>query len=192
MNSRPALSDCDPVEVGRRVRGLREAQGVSLSQLAKRAGIGKATLSGVENGRRNPTLETLWAITAQLGVPIGAILDEPPKPEDGLPISHGPVVHGAAVEATLLETFEEADAVIELFRLLIPPGTTQRSQPHHSGVSEHITVFRGRLVAGPVSGPFTAGPGDHLTWVADVPHLYRAEGQDIVEASLLIRYPRAR
>ncbi|WP_344749798.1 helix-turn-helix transcriptional regulator [Streptosporangium vulgare] len=51
------------------MRGLREERGISLSALARAAGVGKATLSGLENGTRNPTLDTLWAITTELGVP---------------------------------------------------------------------------------------------------------------------------
>lgn len=179
MESRPAL-DTDPREVGLRVRRLREARGVSLSELARRAGIGKATLSGVETGQRNPTLETLWAITAQLGVPIAAILDPPAEPQ---------VMHGTAVEAMLLEVFEDTGVTSELYRLRIPPGTTQTSPAHHEGVTEHITVFHGTLLAGPVDEPLTAGPGDHITWRSDVVHLYQALGPDTVEASLLIRYP---
>src|SRR5688572_4377242 len=109
---RPAL-DSDPQEVGRRVRRLRQARGVSLSELARRAGVGKATLSGLETGTRNPTLETLWAITAQLGVPIAAILDAGPAATV--------LVRGTAVEATLLEVFDDAGVTYELYRIRVPP-----------------------------------------------------------------------
>lgn len=175
----PAL-DVDPRIVGQRIRQLREARGVSLSELARRAGVGKATLSGLENGQRNPTLETLWAITAQLGVPIGAILDPPPEPR---------VMRGTAIEATLLEVFEDEHVTYELYRLYAPPGTSQSSPAHHAGVSEHLTIFSGTLEAGPVGEQKTAGPGEHLSWVSDVPHTYRSLGPDAVRATLLIRYP---
>lgn len=181
MDSRPAL-DTDPRVIGERVRQLRQARGVSLSELARRAGIGKATLSGVETGTRNPTLETLWAITAQLGVPISAILDSPPNPR---------LVRGTAAEAAMVELFEDRDVTYELFRLRIPPGITQRSPAHLPGATEHITVFIGTLTAGPVDAPLTAGPGEHMAWRADVPHLYHATGTEVVHASLLMRYPAA-
>ncbi|TDD14654.1 helix-turn-helix domain-containing protein [Nonomuraea diastatica] len=180
MDSRPAL-DTDPRVVGERLRRLRQARGVSLSELAKRAGIGKATLSGVETGARNPTLDTLWAITAQLGVPIGAILDSPPEPQ---------IMRGTAIEAQLLEVFEDGAVTYELYRLRVPPGLTQTSPAHHAGVSEHLTVFTGALSAGPLDEPLTAGPGDHISWRADVPHGYRAHGPDVVRATLLMRYPK--
>ena len=166
--------------VGQRIRLLRQELGVSLSELARRAGIGKATLSGLETGTRNPTLETLWAITAQLGVPIAAVLDPPIAPY---------VVRGTAIEATLLRVFEESDATFELYRMRIPPGIQQTSPAHPKGVSEHITVFSGILLAGPVDEPMTARPGDYISWPAHVPHSYVVLGEAEVHASLLIRYP---
>ncbi len=61
--------------VGRRIRELRRAAGLSLSELARRAGLGKGTLSELESGRRNPTLGTLYALTAPLGVGLAALID---------------------------------------------------------------------------------------------------------------------
>ena len=163
-----------------KIKALRRERKWNQTELAKRAGIGKATLSGVETGTRNPTLETLWAITAQLGVPIGAILDLPPEPQ---------TMRGTAIEADLLEVFEDDSVTYELYRVRVPPGLTQTSPAHHEGVSEHITVFSGTLSAGPLDAPLTAGPGDHISWVSDVPHGYRAHGPDVVRATLLMRYP---
>ncbi|WP_242454259.1 helix-turn-helix domain-containing protein [Bailinhaonella thermotolerans] len=163
--------------MGRRIRALREERGLSLSELARRAGVGKATLSGLENGTRNPTLETLWAVTGHLGVPLAAV------------VRPGPVAPGAAVHAELLQSFEESTATYELYRLRIPAGTAQTSPAHAEGVTEHLTVFQGVLTAGPRDAPRTLVPGDHLTWTSDVPHVYEAAGDD-VHASLLMRYPR--
>ncbi|GIJ29975.1 XRE family transcriptional regulator [Micromonospora qiuiae] len=175
--------DPDPTAVGRRVRALREARGVSLSALARRARVGKATLSGLENGTRNPTLETLYAVTAQLGVPLAAVLSEP---------AAEPNVRGAAVSATLLEVFDDADATYELYRMRVAPGPGQLSPAHQPGVTEHVTVFAGVLRAGPADAPLTAAAGGHLRWTSDVPHIYTAVGDEAVAASLLLRYPKGR
>ncbi|GIH80331.1 hypothetical protein Plo01_67600 [Planobispora longispora] len=159
---------------------MREERGISLSELARRAGVGKATLSGLENGTRNPTLETLWTVTAQLGVGLAAVVDT------------GPVVHGTAVQGVLLHAFEEEGAAYELYRLFFPAGSAQTSPAHPEGVTEHLTVFAGTLRAGPADAPLTAGPGEYVTWRSDVPHTYAALGEHDVHASLLIRYPRKR
>ncbi|MFB9235478.1 helix-turn-helix domain-containing protein [Plantactinospora siamensis] len=172
--------------VGRRLRELREARALTLSELARQAGVGKATLSGLENGTRDPRLETLYAIAAALDVPMSALtLDR------GAPASAAAPVRGDAVLSTLLEVFEEPAATYELFALRIVGGVEQVSPAHPAGVTEHLTVFRGRARVGPVGAPRSAGPGDHVCWPADTPHLYATVGPDDVEASLLIRTPRA-
>src|SRR3954469_9486382 len=59
------------------VRRLRVAARISLSELARATGVGKATLSAIENGRGNPTVETLAALAGALGVPVVDLLDMP-------------------------------------------------------------------------------------------------------------------
>jgi transcriptional regulator with XRE-family HTH domain len=172
--------------VGRRLRELREARGISLSELARTAGVGKATLSGLENGTRNPTLETLYAIAAALAVPMSALTLDP-----GAPASTATPVRGAAVVSTLLEVFHEPAATYEFYRIRVLPGAEQASPAHPPGATEHLTVYTGQIVAGPAGAPLTGGPGAYLTWAADVPHTYRALGGNPVEAALVIRTPQS-
>ncbi|MGJ6963662.1 helix-turn-helix domain-containing protein [Streptosporangium sp. G11] len=188
---RPAM-DGGTLDIGRRIRRLREERGISLSALARGAGVGKATLSGLENGTRNPTLETLWAITAELGVPLAMAIGTPPVEAagGGERAEVVPVVHGRASEGTLLQVFEDEEVTYELYRLVIRAGATQVSPAHHEGVTEHVTVFAGTLSAGPAGAPLRAGPGEHISWRSDVPHTYTVLGDRDVHASLLIRYPR--
>src|SRR6201999_1742649 len=61
------------------IRRERERAGISLSELAKRAGLAKSTLSQLESGTGNPSVETLWSLGVALGVPFSALVD-PPKP----------------------------------------------------------------------------------------------------------------
>jgi transcriptional regulator with XRE-family HTH domain len=175
--SRPALAE-GAAEVGSRVRVLRERSGVSLSELARRAGVGKATLSGLEAGTRNPTLDTLHAVAAALDLPLTALLSAPPS-----------TIRGAAVEMDLLRVFDDGPVTYELFRMRVAAGVVQTSPAHHPGVTEHATVHSGRLLAGPLDAPGSAGPGGYLEWAADVPHSYAADGPEDALATLLIRYP---
>lgn len=175
--ARPALTEGAAADVGRRVRELRERQGVSLSELARRARVGKATLSGLEAGTRNPTLETLQSVAAALDLPLTHLL------------SAHTSLRGAAVRIEVLRVFDDGPVTYELCHMRIPAGLSQRSPAHHAGVTEHATVFAGVLQAGPVDAPLRAGPGEHVEWAADVPHTYAALGADDVLASLLIRYP---
>ncbi|MEU6278246.1 helix-turn-helix transcriptional regulator [Streptomyces populi] len=166
--------------VGSRLRELREAQGISLSELARRSRIGKGTLSELESGRRNPTLETLYALTTALEVPLSTALRDLGSPAR---------ISGQAVEAVLVERFEAGASVTETYRIRIRSGAAQESAAHSPGTVEHIVVHTGTARVGPLTDPALIGPGMHGSWAADVPHLYQAPTGD-VEALLIVRHPQ--
>ncbi|MFD1365527.1 helix-turn-helix domain-containing protein [Actinoplanes sichuanensis] len=172
--------------VGQRVRRLRLAQGTSLSALARAAGIGKATLSGLEHGTRNATLETLHAVAGVLGVPITSLVLEP-----GAPPAQMADVHGSAVTPSLIEVFHEPGVTFELLTIRVRPGMLQDSPAHAPGVTEHLTVTRGRLRAGTADAPAVLRTGEHHSWRADTAHVYEALDDEEATAVLLIRSPVA-
>jgi len=175
---RPPRSEL-AVTIGARLRELREHSGVSLGHLAAEAGIGKGSLSELETGRRNPTLDTLFRVTTALGVPLSAAL---PPGETRAP-------SGDAIEAVLVDRFADAAATNELYRVSIAAGRRQDSAPHASGVTEHWIVYAGALELGPVEKAVRLGAGESTTFAGDVPHAYRAVGHTDVAAALLVRYP---
>lgn len=64
------------LQLARSLRRLRAQQGLGLNQLAHRAGLSAATLSGLEAGRGNPTMATLLALATELGVSAGDLLPD--------------------------------------------------------------------------------------------------------------------
>ncbi|MBO6576996.1 MAG: helix-turn-helix transcriptional regulator [Rhodothermales bacterium] len=65
--------------LGKRLRGLRKDQGLTLEEAADRASLNKSTVVGAEKGR-NPTLLTLLRLLRVYGR-IGAVADFIPEPE---------------------------------------------------------------------------------------------------------------
>src|SRR6266853_6574259 len=59
------------------IRRERDRAGRSLTELARRAGIAKSTLSQLESGAGNPSVETLWGLGTALGVPLSRLIDPP-------------------------------------------------------------------------------------------------------------------
>lgn len=55
-------------KVGARIADERKAQGLTLRQLAERAGVGDSMISLLEAGKRRPSWETLDKIATGLGV----------------------------------------------------------------------------------------------------------------------------
>jgi transcriptional regulator with XRE-family HTH domain len=62
--------------VGRNVRRLRAAAGLSQAKLAERMGVDRAYVSGLESGERNPTIVTLWHVAQALEVRMPAFFAE--------------------------------------------------------------------------------------------------------------------
>jgi transcriptional regulator with XRE-family HTH domain len=54
--------------VGTNVRRLREARGLTQEQLADKSGFSQQYISGLEQGRRNPTVVTVYELAVALGV----------------------------------------------------------------------------------------------------------------------------
>lgn len=54
--------------VGTNVRALRLAKGWTQEQFAERSGFSQQYISGLESGRRNPTVVSLFELAQALGV----------------------------------------------------------------------------------------------------------------------------
>src|SRR3712207_7942354 len=70
------------------LRRERERHGLSLTELARKAGIAKSTLSQLEAGSGNPSVETLLALAVVLEVPFSRLVD-PPGPTVGVVLEIG-------------------------------------------------------------------------------------------------------
>lgn len=60
--------------LGQRIKQMREAKGLSQSELAGKAMIAQSTLSYIEAGKKSPTFETLRAISEGLNASVMDIL----------------------------------------------------------------------------------------------------------------------
>jgi len=63
-----------PVRLGRRLSALREQRGLSQTQLADLAEIGRAHLSQIENGAVAARIDTLYAIANALEMSLSELL----------------------------------------------------------------------------------------------------------------------
>lgn len=76
MTDEPLPAPVSPdAELGRRLRALRERQGMSLRELARRLKVSAATLSLLERGRVGFTLARLTQLAQVFGVPVADLVD---------------------------------------------------------------------------------------------------------------------
>ena len=74
----PTLPDTHTTRkpLGRQLRALREARGLTLVELAARSGLTARYLQRVENDRQSPTARVLLKLAGALSVRVSALFDE--------------------------------------------------------------------------------------------------------------------
>ncbi len=131
------------VQVAERLRRLRSTSGLSMEELAARAGVSRAMLSQIETLKTNPTIAILWRIAQGLGVPFSELLGA-----DG----SRPIRVARASEARILfsadESFRSRPLLsnvpghrVELYELRLKPKATEDAEPHPPGSIEQIYVI---------------------------------------------------
>ncbi|MBX6769380.1 MAG: helix-turn-helix transcriptional regulator [Actinomadura rubrobrunea] len=168
------------------LRRARIERGLSLSELSRRSKIGKATLSQLEAGAGNPTIETVFSLSRALEVPISDLLDRQlpfgPTVVRGAEVE---VLRGAAVDLRPLHGIEVDGAIVEVYDQQVRPGARQDSLGH-VGI-EHTVVQAGRLGVRVGDQEVELGPGDYIGFDALRPHGYVAlDGP--VRSVLLLQY----
>jgi len=158
------------------LRRLRVASRHSLSELARATQISKATLSVIERGQANPTIETLAALAGALGVSVSELLEEASGGEIRIVRFQGP--DRSLDEQLGVREIERLrlDGQLDVRELSLPPRAVHRA-PGKAGERVHLLVLSGRLIAGPCERISELSRGDWCSFPAEVEHLYEAGAQ---------------
>ena len=167
MVSRSTLSTA----IGRKILAIRQRRGLTLSELARMAGISKSTLSEIEAGKVNPTIGTLWAIAKALGVSFGELVEP---------------LQELCAEDVCVQLLKRG-VNTELYLMHVRRGVTYVAQAHPEGTREHITILKGRLLCGPLDRPVLLEAGGSVTFLADRAHIYAAFDEDVT-CLVLVKY----
>jgi transcriptional regulator with XRE-family HTH domain len=168
------------------LRRARRELGLSLSGLSRRSKIGKATLSQLEAGAGNPTIETVFSLSRALEVPISDLLDH--QEPSGLTVvraAEAGVLSGEGADLRPLRRIESGGAVFEVYDQYFRAGRRQDSLGHVG--TEHTIVQDGRLAVRVDGRDVELGPGDYVGFDARLPHGYAAVGGP-VRSVLLLQY----
>jgi transcriptional regulator with XRE-family HTH domain len=154
------------------LRRRRDAAGLSLVELAELAGTAKGTVSAIEAGKANPTVETVYAVAAALGCTMADLLADTPDPM--IVEIRGPARSERIGEfdGRLLQRFAPTGPV-EIYEISVNDRKLRRSRPHAHGVYEHIWVADGRVQLGPVDQIVELDAGDYVCFPGWHDHQYR-------------------
>ena len=165
-----------PIEIiASNLQKERHKSGLSLGELSRRAGIAKSTLSQLESGQGNPSLETLWSLCVALDIPFAKLMETQIPAAQVIRYGEGPAVASdiAHYQAVLLAACPP-NARRDVYILTVNPGEPRCSQPHPIGSAEHIIIMQGRAKVGLASQPALLNAGDYIFYPADQAHIFEA------------------
>jgi transcriptional regulator with XRE-family HTH domain len=166
------------------LRRERTGRGLSLSELSRRSQIGKATLSALEAGAGNPTIETVFSLSRALELPISDLLDHRPTGMTVVRAAEREVLAGEGVDLRLLRRIEAGPSLVEVYDQQVRAG---RRQPSLGHVGTEYTVVQDGALRVEVDGAVAdLGPGDCVSFDARLPHAYHAAGGPVRSVLLLV------
>lgn len=168
--------------LARNLRHWRRSRGLTVSALALEAGVAKSTVSLIERGRGNPSIDTIWSLAAVLNVPFASLFHDDPIGGDVFVMreADAPVVAadaaglegvGLVIRHLLTRTGGE---LFELYTLYLGEDAVRTSSAHADGVWEHLVVAEGEVEISTDGFCETLRRGDLISFPADRSHTYRA------------------
>ena len=180
------------INVGRRLRELRNQRGLSIRALAERSGLNVNTLSLVENGKSSPSVSTLQHVARALKVPITAFFESEPVSKQVVFMRHNHRPQ-AIFQSTRMENLGK-----DLAENAVQPFVV--GMEHKGGSGTELIVHAGHEFAYCLSGKilylidglrYELESGDSLVFESHLPHRWENlnEGESQM---ILIIYPAHR
>ena len=165
------------LEVSQTIRKVRQAQGLTVEQLARRSGFSKGFISQVENFRQTPSLKALVKISEALGLPMSRLFGDGETAEPAY--TFGRLDEGEELRRDdgdqhgiryLALAFPQIGRKMDPFLIEYTPGTPREFLLHEA--EEFFILLEGRLTyyLYDDKSPKEMHPGDTLYMKANIPH----------------------
>ncbi len=180
-------NEAPSVDVGRRLRQLREAQDISMRKLAGRSGLSANALSMIERGRSSPSVSTLYKLADALGVSITEFFGPQPA-KQRLILTRAGERSRVSFARGLWEGLggEKFSGRVEPFLLTLETGgSSGQSTMVHTG-HEFVFCLRGQLEYLVEKLPYTLNSGDSLLFSANLGHRWRNPGRTVANALIVL------
>ena len=158
----------------RNVKQLREARGMTQQQIAKIAGVPRATWAHLESGDANPTLSILHRAALALQVSLEELIAAP-RASCRL-YARGTLPTRSPGQVLVRKLLPDPIPGMEIDRIEVAPGGRMTGVPHTPGTREYLTCETGEILLVVSGERFTLAPGDVAVFRGDQRHSYHNGG----------------
>lgn len=176
--------------IGQKIRELREARKITLTELSEKSGVQLATLSRIENLKMTGTLDSHIAIAQTLGVELiqlyRGLETREPKPDLKTAKAASEVFsHNEKSSYEILTTNLMKKRMMPILLKIEPGGRTNKEQ-NMTGSEKFIFVLEGQLRVHVADETYSLSKGNTLYFDAGVEHYFTNEGKKLARAVCVI------
>lgn len=180
MRALPIEPDDRPIAIGSRLRAARQAQGLTIDDVARTTGLTKGFLSRIERDITSPSVASLITLCGVLSIPVGSLFEQPDvqlvRADEAPRINLG----GVLTEERLLTPRNEAR--LQVIRSTIAPTGHGGEQLYSINADiDVVHVLRGSIVVRFSDADWVLEPGDSLTFQGREPHSWHVAGDQGAE-----------
>jgi transcriptional regulator with XRE-family HTH domain len=137
----------DPTyNIGSVLKRVRFERALTLEETSTLTGVSKAMLGQIERGESNPTISTLWKISAGLRISFSELLGSETDNYEAVSINDIEPVYESEGKMILYDVFPfNPMSGFEYFYIKLIPGAKHVSTPHQNSTEEYIVVTEGTL-----------------------------------------------
>jgi transcriptional regulator with XRE-family HTH domain len=177
------------VELGERLRAIRQLRRRTLKEVAGAAGVSESFLSQLERGRTNATIATLQRLATALGIDVSDLFGSvAPRPRVLRGEAREYVAWGLLGRKALLtpKPFHSLEVVVARFE----PGGSTGDEPYTHGDSEELLiVVEGRVHVQLGADLYEVEAGDSVHYESSTPHRVANAGEGVAEVLFVISPP---
>lgn len=179
--------DAISVDVGGRLKELREARNISMRSLATKSGLSANALSMIERGKTSPSVSTLYKLADALGISITAFFGSGSERKQVVFLKSDQRTRFGFTRG-VFEALggEQFSGRVEPFMLTLESSAS--SGPHtmtHTG-HEFVFCLRGELDYQVEKEIFHLSAGDSLLFAAQLKHKWKNPGRTVTNALIII------
>lgn len=171
------------MDIGRRIRRLRTAKHLTLSELAKKVGMSSSYLSQIENGKVNLTISSLQSIATGLEIAVADFFTQPQEAEYVVIRKQDQRAYrdDNGIEETIL--FAHNESQLETTLIKLPPDAAITGGSSHQG-EEFTFVMSGaaRVLLNGLS--FDLYQGDIIYYDSSLSHTWENVSKE--ESTILV------
>ncbi len=159
------------------VSHLRKKRNLSQLALSKLAGVPRSTITYLESGQGNPSLQNLVLVTAALQISIEELLSRPRASCKLIKKSEVPKQKRANGMAEVYKLLPDSIPGMEIDRMEIEAGGRMGGVPHTPNTKEYLMCVSGTVEVRVAGEHYKIGPGDVFAFPGDQPHSYHSTGK---------------